>query len=230
MPKVIATSDLHGELPEIEPCDILILAGDLCPDHPAGKAERYLLPDNGASFQLDFLAGPFRNWLASVPAKYIVGIAGNHDFVFERMRTAARELFLPWIYLEDSGTMIEGLQIWGTPWVPGLERWAFSASEMALEYRTQSIPPKMDILITHGPPWAYLDFTAPKYGSCHVGDKSLSDALPRLKPKVMVCGHIHEQYGKTQIPGGGTLYNVCFNDESYLPDNKPVILTEFLDG
>src|SRR4051794_31800910 len=71
--KVVAASDLHGHLPAVPPCDLLLLAGDLCP-----------VSDHSTSTQAEFLGGPFRDWLETVPAKHVVGIAGNHDFIFER--------------------------------------------------------------------------------------------------------------------------------------------------
>lgn len=201
--RVLATADLHGSLPQIKECDVLLVGGDVCPDHPIGKRARYSLPDNGSDYQLEWLDGPFRTWLADLGARGIsvVGIAGNHDFVFERMATAVRELYLPWTYLQDSATTIKGMRVWGTPWVPGLPRWAFYGSEQALQARSEMIPEDIDVLLTHGPPYGVADFVAPQFGSTHVGDGSLNLAIERVKPDAVVCGHIHEQYGIHKGPG-----------------------------
>ncbi len=100
--KIVAISDLHGYLPEIPPCDLLLIAGDLCPTY-----------DHHPDWQSRWLANHFGAWLERVPAKHIVGIAGNHDFVFEQTpHLVPRDL--RWTYLQDSGTEIAGLKLYGT--------------------------------------------------------------------------------------------------------------------
>jgi Icc-related predicted phosphoesterase len=235
LPKILATADLHGTLPEIPDCDVLIIAGDVCPDHPIGKKERYSLPDNGSDFQLDWLDQSFRPWLSDLGERGIrvIGIAGNHDFVFERLAEAVDNLFLPWTYLRDEGTLIGDISVWGTPWVPGLPRWAFHGTERALELRLDVIPSDVDILIAHGPPYGILDFVAPQFGSLHVGDRALRERLVsgRLRPRVVVCGHIHEQYGIDYVRHANgdttTVLNVSHNTENYEPVNPVVEIYEF---
>lgn len=64
-----AIADQHGYLPTIEPCDLLLIAGDICPDD-------FVRPDSPD--HLHWLDSTFRDWLRGVPAQRIVGIAGNH--------------------------------------------------------------------------------------------------------------------------------------------------------
>lgn len=221
--KVIATSDLHGTLPEIDPCDVLILGGDICPD--------YLGPTNEQS-QRHWLDTKFRAWLNEVPAEAVVGIAGNHDYVFEHSFLIPDEL--RWFYLLDSEVEIGGLHIYGTPWVPNLPRWAFYGSGPALEARAELIPEGLDFLVSHGPPYGLGDFVpggteaqASKYGNTsgmHVGDPFLYDAIVRAKPRIVITGHIHEGYGHYEIKGSeGGVYNAALNDAFYDPVNKPFV-------
>ena len=64
MINIIAVSDLHARLPNIPPCDLLLIAGDIC-------------PDGSAMTQAKWLDTSFRAWLEKIPAKEIVGIADN---------------------------------------------------------------------------------------------------------------------------------------------------------
>ena len=66
--KIGATSDLHGNLPDIEPCDILFICGDIIPLHYQTNMISSL-----AWFQTKFLP-----WCRDNAAKNVVFIAGNH--------------------------------------------------------------------------------------------------------------------------------------------------------
>lgn len=212
MPSILATADLHGHLPDIPKCDILLLGGDLCPDIP-DKEGKYLLKDKGASQQGDWLRDEFSPWLESIPADLVIGIAGNHDFVFEQ-KSLVPELPSKWNYLQDSYAIVEGIKIWGTPWVPGLPRWAFHAKEHALRLRADIIDPDIDILLSHGPPRRVLDYAVSQY----LGEINLNMFMLRHAPQHLVCGHIHEQGGKTFEYESGTLVTNCaLLDEVYDP-------------
>lgn len=202
--RIVATADLHGHLPNIPDADLLLIAGDICPDMLS-------------YYQCKWLDKVFRPWLEQYPA--VVGIAGNHDFVFEEMLGAA-DLELPWTYLQDTGTTIQGVKIWGTPWVPLLRNWAFFDEDEDLDKSLDLIPDDTDIVVGHGPPHLYGDLTVPMFGSSHAGYPGINSMLNRVRPKAYVCGHIHEGYGLYRHPDTD-VYNVAYVDENYSPGNPP---------
>lgn len=217
MVKVVAISDMHGQLPAVPPCDILVIAGDVAPDY---ISERYFssrgTTDTGTQRQAYWLRNEFSAWLKNQEAKHIVGIAGNHDFALEGRAGYALGKSLPWVYLEDSSVELEGLRIYGTPWVPRLPSWAFYASDAALEARGEAIPEGLDILVSHGPPFGAGDrVKGVVFNGCsNVGDSALAVAVVRKKPRVTLCGHIHEGFGHyTRL--GPDVYNVSILDEMY---------------
>ncbi len=213
-------SDLHGFYPELSGGDLLIIAGDLTSrDIP----EQY---------------GDFVKWQYQQKYKKIIFIAGNHDVYIEKRA----DLYIDGcdpdgkvIYLQDSGTEFEGLKIWGSPWTktfPGMNPkcMAFTLDMYeSLLPKWNLIPDDVDILVTHGPPYGILDGCG-EYGAC-AGDVNLRQELEqRIKPKLHIFGHIHENGGKQIIfkrPGYGTENNtICINashvNERYKPVNKPV--------
>lgn len=205
MMTVYAISDLHGYLPEIPKCDLLILGGDYC----AGSDR---------TEQLAFMQGKFRNWLSQVPARYIVGIAGNHDFLFEESPGLVDNL--PWYYLRDRGLDIEGIKIYGTPWTPRFGRWAFMKDDNNLADEYSKIPEGLDILITHGPAYGILDKST--YGE-HCGSRQLKERIRDVVPDTVICGHIHEAFG-IHDDGATRYFNVAHVNIHMDPKNKPVYI------
>lgn len=83
----------------------------------------------------------------------------------------------------------------------------------------QSVPPGIDVLLTHGPVYGVLDMLINEQ---HAGDKDLLKKVLEVKPKVHICGHIHESYGTTKRHGIRFI-NACILNESYEPINKPIV-------
>jgi len=203
--RIVAVSDLHGVLPAIPSCDLLLLAGDLCP-----------VENHQLSFQADWLRGEFRAWLESLPARKIIGIAGNHDLVFQDAPDFVPP-DLPWTYLQDSETTWEGLKVYGSPWQPWFFDWAFNAGPEQLEKIWQRIPNDSDILLLHGPPRGYGDKN-------NIGESSgcphLLARIQEVQPKLAVFGHIHEGRGEWDL-GRTKLANVTILDEAYRHVHSP---------
>jgi Icc-related predicted phosphoesterase len=199
---IVALSDQHGVLPDIPSCDLLLIAGDVCP-----------ISNHDLSFQANWLARDFRWWLARLPARKIVLIAGNHDLVFqEQPHLIPRDL--PATYLQDSRLEWEGLRIWGTPWQPWFFDWAFNLYEDDLKTKWALIPDDTDILVVHGPPRGFGDGVPERDGIRRTGSPSLLERISEVRPKLVVYGHIHEGRGEWRV-GNSILANVTILDEGY---------------
>ena len=207
--KIALTSDLHGNLPVIPECDLLLIAGDVTP-----------VWKHSIEFQWDWLENDFNNWLKEVPAEHIVGIAGNHDFIAEQYPYVLDGL--NWRYLQDETIQIPekyGFKIHGSPWTPQFFNWAFMKEDEDLAEKWALIPDDVDILLTHGPPFGICDLTLEQV---HAGSKTLMERIKHLpKLKIHLFGHIHEAYGKDRI----TLYNASLVNRDYEPVN-PVMVVE----
>lgn len=206
MMTVYATSDLHGNLPQIPECDLLVLAGDYVPFDLDIKAQRH------------WFRTKFKDWLANTPARYRVGIAGNHDFALEDDPGLPNEL--PWYYLRDRGLIIEGISVYGTPWVPQYGNWAFMKNDDKLESIYAEIPEALDILVTHGPAFGVLDRS--NTGDW-CGSRALRERLFETLPDNHVFGHIHEAFGIAENAGMRS-FNVSHCDGAMQPTRKPVYI------
>jgi Icc-related predicted phosphoesterase len=208
MMRVLAVSDLHGYLPHIPDCELLLLGGDYC-------------PTRNTDMEYRFINGPFREWLKElVPRiRYVVGIAGNHDFILEQDETLAKSL--PWLYLQNQAVELETVKIYGTPNTPYFGNWAFMRTEDELADIFQNIPEGLDILLTHGPGKGYLDLTRE---GVHAGSTSLIKRIKEVKPDSVVCGHIHEARG-IQHDGDTRYYNVSYVNRDLEPQFNPASIT-----
>lgn len=226
--KIFASSDFHGNLPQVPDCDLFLIAGDVCPDfgdRTGGVTNSRGLETNGLQ-QSEWLDSTFRDWLNELSGRGIrvVGIWGNHDFVGEHSYLVPGDL--PWTLLQDDIAVVDGLRIWGTPWCPKLKQWAFYARSEALYARANNIP-ACDILLCHTPPLGAGDMVGPHYGGpLRVGDVAMADVIRygRLDTKLYVCGHIHEDHGVHYLTGAEKLpiMNVSYVNEFYEPVNPPV--------
>ena len=203
--KIITISDSHGQHHDLKlpSGDMLIHAGDVT--------------SSGTKTQvLDFL-----QWYGALNYKYKIFIAGNHDFYFEQAGPEEIKQLIPddVIYLNDSGVVINGLHIWGSPVQPWFYDWAFNKQRgAAIRQHWELIPMDTDILITHGPAHSVLDLTQ---GNELAGCFDLLEVIKEVKPKVHVSGHIHEGYGQINL-FGVKFINASVLDENYILVKKPI--------
>lgn len=202
----MAISDTHSRHRSLRlPAgDVLVHAGDL-----SHRGDRLELED-------------FFRWFVRQDFRYKICIAGNHDFFLERANHAELDRLIPEevIYLNDNGTVIEGVQIWGSPITPEFFRWAFNRKRGApIRQHWELVPPGTDLLITHGPPLGILDQTV---SDQHVGCRDLLHTVKEIKPKVHLFGHIHESHGTTKNMGTRFI-NASLANEQYELVYKPIL-------
>lgn len=164
----------------------------------------------------------FLDWFSNTDFEHKIFIAGNHDFGFELGYDIDQEYKDKGvIYLQDSEVTIDGIKFYGSPWQPEFHNWAFNLPRgEKLSQKWLNIPGDIDILITHGPAYGILDYV-PMGG--HVGCEELYKRIFEVKPKIHVCGHIHESYGQKTIDGVEFLNASVLNDR-YEHTHKPIVV------
>lgn len=209
MPRLVCVSDTHNcnEQISVPDGDILIHAGDAT---VRGTVKEITL---------------FNDWFSSLPHKYKILIAGNHDWLFETDSRLARTLLDSSIYyLQDSVVEIENLKFYGSPWQPRFFDWAFNLNRGAeLAEKWKMIPADTDVLITHGPPHGILDEVPRSFFVENTGCEELRKRVEIVNPKLHVFGHIHCGYGMTEL-FGTKFVNASVCDEQYQPTQPPIVV------
>lgn len=192
---IVTISDTHGlhDRIEVPDGDILIHAGDF-----SNTGQKHEIED-------------FLSWFGSQPHQWRILIAGNHDKGTdparkERCYKDLSDYFKKLcdlhdiILLNDSSCDVwdnEGniIKIWGSPVQPTFGyNWAWNRNRgEAIKKHWDKIPAGMDVVVTHGPAYGYGDRCT--YGNQRAGCEELLKALARVKPKMHVSGHIHEDRG-----------------------------------
>lgn len=223
---IAATSDIHGDTSGIldvvrsHNVNVLVIAGDIQP------ASLYVQPD-------EWFKKEFFPLVSELPCK-VVSIPGNHDFWLTSHLHTLNKIAPPnFTCLVDEMVTIDGINFWGSPWVPYINgNWCFEAEEGGddmtdfLQKKFSMIPASTDVLITHSPMrFGDMDYSLQwdKDRRRPFGSTSLRHVLKgrdRL-PHVQFCGHIHSGDHKcTVFSNEKCKHNTyCFNvsrvDERY---------------
>ena len=204
--KLVCISDTHGfhEFLTLPDGDILLHAGDIT---TYGKMQEVV---------------SFNYWLKKQMHPHKIVIAGNHDWCFDNEeREISKKALSNATYLFDSGTEVNGIKFWGTPWQPWFYDWAFNLRfEEDREKKWGLIPDDTDVLIVHGPPYKYGDLCS---NGDNPGCKKLKERILETNIKVVVTGHIHESYGIHDMKGVQVV-NASIMNLQYVPVNSPIVV------
>lgn len=92
---------------------------------------------------------------------------------------------------------VEGIKIFGSPFTRKHGGSAFQYDKKFDEMVWSEIP-KVDVLLTHGPPYGILDKIN---AGNNVGSEALRKRVFEIKPKFHLFGHIHESRGQHKQEG-----------------------------
>jgi uncharacterized protein len=188
--RILAFSDLHRDLEQgaklVEisaDADVVIGAGDFASIH------------EGLEETIGALAG------IEVPT---VLVPGNNETA-DALRSAAEQWSAATV-LHGEGTTIDGVEFFGlgagipvTPW-----DWSFDLDD---EAATEMLAPCPEgaVLVLHSPPRGHCDSAG---DGSHFGSPSLLQAIEAKRPRLAVCGHIHESWGCESEVGPTPVHNL----------------------
>jgi Icc-related predicted phosphoesterase len=188
--KLLAFSDLHRNLDQAAKlvemsadADVVVGAGDFASVHE-GLGETI-----GA--------------LAAIETPTVL-VPGNNE-----TEDALREAAAGWsaaTVLHGGGMTIEGTEFYGlgagipvTPW-----GWSFDLDDEAAAEGLAACP-EGAILVLHSPPRNHCDDNG---GGDHFGSRALLEAIEQKRPRLAVCGHIHESWGCRSQIGDTPVHNL----------------------
>lgn len=211
---VLAVSDTHGDLEQLDlsredgkgDVDIVIVAGDVGP----GATKHGAMSNDWAR------SNHLASWFKSHSATRFYILPGNHDLfaLTHARREKARSIWPKNVHLMNNKGYLDetGVTIWGMPLNPihyhdngvphSTKGGAFAADSKEIEEACKKILRSsfkdLDILVTHAPPQApNTVFSARKWHRSLM----LSNLLPDINPRLLICGHDHKCSHVPQKPG-----------------------------
>ncbi|MGL4425095.1 MAG: metallophosphoesterase family protein [Cetobacterium sp.] len=200
--KILAISDLHGRVSQLKKvkykeADFLFVVGDL--SNIGLKLELVQV--------LDMIDG-FNH------IKNKIVVLGNHDarnlhnvlgMSDDEAYDFCEQRYPNLTFLKNKIVEIDGLKIYGTPYVGKFGGWAFQCEEN--EKLAKTIPTeKVDIILCHEPPSA---IELSKWEDIDIGNIALREYLDNNKVDLLVCGHVHESGGNKVVINDCECYNVA---------------------
>lgn len=191
--KILAASDIHGDLGLVkklakrakrERVDVIVLCGDI----------------TLAETNLEGLVGPLKQ-----SCKKLILVPGNHESIATANFLAA--LYSPGVYnLHGYAIQIGDVGFFGIGLSNiGIFQFDESEVEKLLEDSFEKIKnARKKVMVTHTPPYG----TKLDNLGFFVGSTGIRKAVERFQPDIVLCGHIHETFGKVDRIGRSKIINV----------------------
>ncbi len=108
--------------------------------------------------------------------------------------------------LHAEGMTVGGVEIFGvgggipvTPW-----DWSFDLDEDEAASALAGCPHGC-VMLVHSPPQGHLDASS---AGVHLGSVAILEAIERCEPQLVLCGHIHDQWGQESRVGPTRILNL----------------------
>ena len=234
--KIVALSDLHGNLPELPPCDVVCICGDII----------HLMIQKNTIASTAWLSGPFQKWALELPCEKVIMVWGNHDFVGEFFCKYGSSISLDepqWtkgydgraqhhllfqndadekiVILCDERYEYKGKVFYGTPWCPALKNWAFYKDSKGLKEKFLGIPFDTNVLLTHCPPKYGLQGTVLETNWNYMNDFGCVELQQVIDEKFddkdmwILSGHIHSGKHEVEKMNNVKYRNCSIKNEDY---------------
>ncbi|OLE38952.1 MAG: serine/threonine protein phosphatase [Actinobacteria bacterium 13_1_20CM_3_68_9] len=188
--RLLAFSDLHTDLAQAQrlveqsaQADVVVGVGDFASVH-SGLEEAIEV-------------------LRAIEAPAVI-VPGNNE-----TEDALRGACANWkqaVVLHGQATEIDGVPFFGlgagipvTPW-----DWSFDLTEEAAAQMLEACPEEC-VLAVHSPPRGHVDVDG---SGAHLGSKAVLHAIESRRPRLAICGHVHESWGEESRIGPTRVINL----------------------
>lgn len=213
-------SDTHNTIPSLPKGDVLIHSGDLTNQGTYGELRKAV------------------KWIEAADFEAKMVIAGNHDITLdaafysqhgqyfhnqdlqdpqkcqELLKCAISITYLNHESAEIKLQSPEGprtcFTIFGSPFSPAKGLWAFGYTPEEAPNLWQKIPLDTDIIVTHTPAKYHCDETKERRAA---GCEGLRQELWRIRPRLAICGHVHEARGAEIVRWGLLQSNLKYKED-----------------
>lgn len=212
--RIVCISDTHNCTVKLPPGDILIHAGDLTNKGSKSELSRAVKWLEEADFEAKIVVAgnhdvtldedfyfhhgdSFHNKIKQDPSECIQLLSSSPSITYLCHDSTT-------IRLKSSTGPHTEFTVFGSPYSPRSGLWAFyyeapkSPDDNSTDLTSlwELIPLETDIVVTHTPPRTHCD--TPE-GQRPAGCEALRQALWRVRPKLAVCGHIHDGRGAERV-------------------------------
>lgn len=238
--RFVCVSDTHNAVPggafKLPKGDVLLHAGDMTNQGSYSELQKAVKWLEQADFEAKIVIAGMH---LSLPMPSSTHSTGNHDITLDSHFYAlhgggfhnqnlqdppkCQQLLeaSPSIMWLKHGSAVVNLQsptgprttfkIFGSPYSPANGTWAFGYGVDEASHIWEGIPADADIILTHTPPMHHCDDGRVRQSA---GCPSLQEALRRIRPRLAVCGHVHEGRGVDFVRWSPAASDTTYREES----------------